>query len=537
MTDPKSIAQNQPNHASSGELSESRGIFRSARLISLLTLLSRLLGAVRDTLAAHVFGAGFIWDAFLIAWLVPNLFRRILGEGALSGAFIPVYNETIEKKSREDANHLASNVLTLTAIVLLILVIVGVGIFTALQIQAVSGSKAQLIYRLAAILIPYMFFICLTAVLTGILHSHKSFFIPAAAPIVLNVLWIGALLSVWGFKNDSGWGVITVISFCIVGGGMVQFGMQLPVLKRCGFHYTYRATLKDPNTRKVLHKMAPVALGLGMVQFNTLSDSIIAELFVQGDGAVSILYYGNRLMQFPLALIGIAMAVAAFPTLSKLSAKNENKKMAAALIDSCRVTFFFALPASVGIVLLREPLISLLFGHGAFQSGGEENVMRCSMVLAMYGIGIWAYCLSQVLIRAFYAIGDSITPFRLSVWMVIFNLGLNLLFVRWMREAGLALATSTTGILYMVLLMILLHRRLQLRLPTGFWNNVMRVCAASAMMGLACYGTYQWSGTLADPASLHGKLVLLFLPFSVGLAVYFLMAWIVKLDELKTLHR
>ncbi|MFC1588278.1 murein biosynthesis integral membrane protein MurJ [Planctomycetota bacterium] len=516
-------------------------VAHSARIIALATLSSRLLGAVRDVLTAYYFGAGMLVDAFVIAFVIPNLFRRLLGEGALSSAFLPVYADYVENRSRREADRMASNIFCIVGLVLLVLVFCGYCSSIIFDATAEDGSRRQLISRLLMVLLPYMFFICLTAVCQAVLNTHKHFLAPALAPLVLNVFWIAGLLLAGRVQGEvAGWQRIFIVAGTILIGGIVQLTMQFPVLRKYKFKFTFHFDFKDEGFRRILTTMLPIVVGIGVLQINSVLDNVIALKLVPGDGPVSYLYYANRLLQFPLSIIGMAMAVAAFPTFSRHFARKEWDALHREILKALRVTFFLAFPATVGLVIIRVPLIHLLFGHGEFASGGGETVMRASRVVLFYAIGVWAHCLVQVLMRVFYGIGDAKTPFRIAGYMVAFNLCLNLLLIPHFQEAGLALATSVSGILMLLLLCWRLRSKIRISYTPSFWLAIMKSVLSGVLMGTACIAVIHGIGDtrldtlLQTPAGQAIAVAAVFVP---AVLVYGLCSLLWQRDELSAVLR
>ncbi|MBI2921289.1 MAG: murein biosynthesis integral membrane protein MurJ [Planctomycetes bacterium] len=458
------------------------GIVSAARIVSACILLSRILGLVRDVLLAGLFGGGWVNDAFVLATLVPNLFRRFFGEGALTAAFIPTYADAIANKPRADADRFARSLMTMLA--LFLGVVSGLGIAACAGLKpAFADPKARLVCDLLVLLLPYMPLICLVALVTGILNVHRHFLLPALASSVLNLFEIAAFFAVGLFASTQG-GQAAVIAASITLAGLGQLVLQIPALR--AHKVPFAPLMKwEPDVKRVLGGMAPMALGIAVIQINVLVDNAIAEAMIPGDGAVSALYYANRLFNFPLALIGIAIAQAAFPEFADAFARGKKADLAASLARACRMVLFLAVPASVGLAILAAPIIRLIFEHGSF---GAEQTARTSAVLAFYGAGVWAACLQHVVVRAFYAARDARTPAWAGGATVLANAALNVALVGRFREAGLALATSITATGQLLFLAFVLRGRV----PEVRWAPVARFAAAiavlAAAMGGACWG-------------------------------------------------
>jgi putative peptidoglycan lipid II flippase len=464
------------------------GFLRSATVVSASTLVSRILGMVRDIICASLLGAGPVWDAFVVAWRIPNLFRRLLGEGALSSAFIPVFLGEKEKAGLPAALRFFGNVLGALSLLLAVITVLGVA-FTVLVPgtwfgDGAEADKAQLALDLLRILFPYMFLINLMALFMAVLNSLGHFFAPAIAPALLNVFWIAGALLAPVVAEEAGDQVQIVALFILVG-GVAQFAVQLPVLRRFKVPLRPHISFRDPALRRLLFLMFPMVLGLAPMQVNILLDTLIAEACVPGDGANSYLFYGNRLMQFPLALVGIAMAVVVFPVFSAHAKAGRREELGQTLSEALRTTFFLALPAAAGLFVLASPLIALIYEHGVFRF--DPDTPATARVLRMYALGVPAVCGLQVLTRLFYSLEEVKTPVRVGAAMVMVNLVLNLILVFPLRESGLALATSLSATLNLVILGFLAHRRLGIRGLRRVSLSFLRSLIFTLLMGGAVF--------------------------------------------------
>jgi len=484
-----------------------RGIAGPARVVAACTLASRVLGMVRDVLCAGFFGQSAAWDAYVIAFVVPNLFRRLFGEGALTAAFVPVFVGRLKTRDRASARRLLRSLSSVLSLVLLSLVLFGI-LLTYLLPTVSSAEKLDLTCRYLRGMLPYLFLVCLTAVLGGALNGAGHFFAPAFSPVLLNGAWIAALLLVAPEVEVLVWSTLV--------GGALQLLLQVPPLLRRGLNPLPRYDPEEKGVREVAALFAPAVFGLALVQVNELVDNLVAELFVPGDGDVSALYYGNRLMQFPLAVIGTALATAVFPRLSEDAARRDPEGFADSLRRALRSALFVAVPATVGLCVLAVPTIQLLFERGKFLPADTE---RTKWVLLFFSLGIAAYSANQILARAFYARKDTRTPVRISASMVFANLAFNLLLVGPLREAGLALSTAATG----TATSFLLYRRLKCEVPEVRFDLVpilSRFLLLAGAMAAAVLGA-----DAALPAVGHGDTIPEALRLAglvaVGAAVYF----------------
>lgn len=496
-----------------------RSFVGHARTIGFFTLLSRILGMVRDILCSHFFGAGLLWDAFAIAYRVPNLFRRLFGEGALTAAFIPAFVSRWDSGRAEEARGLFNRLVTLLGVLLLALVAVGIGITFLLPLFW-RDPKTVLFSELLRILLPYLFLICLTAILAATLQSLRHFAMPAFAPLLLNVVWIGALFLSAG-RN------IHLVAIAIVVGGILQLLAMVPPLRARGIRYRPQVRI-DVGVREVRSSFLPVVFGLALVQINELVDSVIAELCVPGDGAVSALYYGNQLTQLPLSLIGVSIATAVFPT---LSSPKENR--AAVFQKALRAIFYVSIPATVGMVVFAREIVALLFEHGAF-----DATDRTAWVLRLYGAGLWCYCANQVQARAFYAVQETRTPVRVSASMVLLNLALNLTLVWPFREAGIAAGTAISGLGSF----LILHRLLRKRFPDIRFGPAIRTFAlstlAAGMMGASAWALHRWVLIPFFPGTtILRESVRLLIPIGFAAGLYYAITRLFGMGEAREILR
>jgi len=489
---------------------------RSAGVVSACTLLSRILGFVRDMLCARYFGASELWDAFSVAFRTPNLFRRLFGEGALTAAFLPAFVERVDGGKPEDARALLDRLVMALSIFLSLLAAAGIAITYVLP----KDPKTALMAPLLRIMLPYLPLICVAAILSAALNGMRRYFAPAFAPVLVNVVLIAALLPIWRDIHTQAWAVTI--------GGVVTFLFLIPPLALRGMAPRPRTDFNDPGFRDVLKKSLPLILGLAPVQINEFVGSLIAQYLIPGHGAVSALYYGNQLTQLPLALIGTAVATVVFPLFA--SPKEDFKDV---FQRSLRFVLFLSVPASIGLIVLARPIVSLLFQRGEFDVAATD---RTTWVTAYYSAGLWCYCANQIQVRAFYARKDTLTPVKVSAAMVLLNLSLTLALVKPLGERGISIANSVTGFASFLVLNTLLRKsQPDLSLKPVF-TGFLKSFAAGALMGGAAWGVYRlMGGGLGD--TIARKLALAFVPIAAGMAVYLLLARILGMDEARMLRR
>ncbi len=513
----------------------SYGLFRKVSLIGVLTTVSRVLGVIRDSACAAYFGAGMVWDAFSFAFRVPNLFRKLFGEGALRAAFIPVLSDYQANKGREEARRLAGTVFCGLGLVLLALLLLGETFVLLAPYLTEVSTRWRLTLALTAIILPYMLFVCMTAFVASVLHSLKHFAAPALAPVVMNICWIAAVLVFAPLVSVDPTGQILVVSVGIVAAGVLQLVLQLGVLRKLGFRWIFGLRLRHPGLRKIAASMLPMLAGLAAFQLNVLLDGVIAITLSAPEGtesfralgmnirypmtvgANSVLYYGSRLMQFPLGVFGIALATALFPRLSDRAAAEDWEGFRGSFSRALAGVAFIGIPAAVGLAVVGRPVIDLLFERGAFTA---EMGGRTAAVLLAYCGGVWAFCAYHVLTRTYYSADYMAIPAKMAGAAVVINLLLNLTLIWWWGEAGLAAATSITFISQTGILYLVLPSHLRLRdhslLGSTLWKSVI---ATVVMAGVT-------SGVLSllPPAPAADRLGLKVLrvgaPVAAGAATY-----------------
>ena len=507
---------------------------QSAFLIGVCTLISRILGMARDILGSHFFGAGMLWDSFLIAWRIPNLFRRLFGEGALTAAFVPTFVRLVESGRRAEAFTLLNRLLTVLMLFLGGVTIAGIGLTFVLPLFW-PDEKMRLIMDLLRILLPYVPLVCAGAILGAALNGLFRFFAPAFAPIILNLTWIAVLpLLVLKFEPESS---IVYLAIAVVAGGVLQLlSMAIP-LAREGARYRFDWAPRDESLRDIGRIFLPTTFGLALVQINEVVDQLIAEIFVPGHGAVSALYYANLFTQFPLSLVGTSLATAILPGLSSAVARDDKAEFGALFRRGLSGAMYLGLPASVGLILFGTDIVAVIFQHGRFTA---DDTARAGLCASYFGMGLWCYCINQVQVRAFHAHKDTRTPVNVSAWMVAFNLALNLALVGPMREAGLALATSITGLASFLILNRILRKRHPELDFAPLRIDFARSLVAAAVMGAAAWAALRWLGPLLPAlgrTTLGTRALPLGLAIAVAMAVYFGLTRLMGMRDAITLLR
>ncbi len=521
--------------------------FSGLRVVSFCTLLSRVLGMVRDVGMAMLFGNSVVMDAFSIAFRIPNLARRLFGEGALTAAFLPAFLREKETQGIDSAWRLASAVLAVLAITLAAGVIVTELFLWGLLQWGSSHPETVFLIKLIAIMLPYLVLICLAAQVSAVLHGLNHFTLPALLPIILNIFWIAAIwLLAPQFASQSMQAI--VISATIVGAGLLQFLAPLPQLYSLGFRFDKKWRFAQQQMKEMTTAMLPVIVGLSMTQLNTLADSLIAWSFSRPEwvteqtatsffsrypleaGTASALYFGQRLYQFPLGMIGVALGTVLFPLLSRHAQQKNFDAFRNDLGLGLRLNFVVGIPASLGLMILAEPITRLLFQRGNFN---QQDVLQTATIIRAYASAVWAYCTLLLLHRGFYALEDRITPLKIGLGGVVLNLLLNFTFIWHGGGAGLAWATAFTAMAQT----IVCTWYLVLKIGGLNWKEISKTffksLLATILMGAACYATL----FLVTDSEMEfaPQWVQVFLPIIVAIGVYLTAAKLLGLQELELL--
>ncbi len=450
---------------------ESKNIARNSVVIAGATLLSRCFGFLRDVVMAFTLGAGYMADAFFVAFRIPNLFRRLFGEGSLTMAFIPVFTKIREEQGEAAAQAMARSAL-LWLVLLLVCITVLAEIFAGGIVHVVAPGFSenpelmQATVLFLRICFPYVLLISAVALCMGILNASGQFFAPALAPVMLNISLISAAL----IGYFLGLSVAECIAWGVLAGGVLQWQLQQPYLRKQGFSWRGAWSWRDAGVRRMAVLMLPTVFGAAVYQLNIVLGTLLASFLPEG--SVSYLYYADRLLQFPLGVFGIAVSTAALPSLSSLAACGEKKQFACTLRSSLGLSLFIALPASAGLAALAEPIIALLFGRGAFT---PEAVSSTAKALLAYSAGLPFIAVSRPLVAAFYAMQDTRRPVLIASCCLVVNIALGLLLMNSLLHIGLALAVSISSACNALLLWFgftRLHTDQKL-LPTSFIKSVL----------------------------------------------------------------
>ncbi|MBP7275976.1 MAG: murein biosynthesis integral membrane protein MurJ [Kiritimatiellae bacterium] len=499
------------------------------------TGISRGMGMFRDVLMAGIFGTSTAMSAFVTAFRMPNLFRALFGEGALSAAFIPVFVETREKQGQDAAWSMARKIFTLIGTVLFALAIVGsAGSWIVAQWGGL-GAQGRMIAMLLAIMLPYLFFICIAAVGSGLLNSLGHFFIPAATPWILNAIIIIALLWVCPSMGAAPESQVYGVAWAVVVAGLVQAWVQFPPLRVRGFRWRWDGGWRDERVLRVARLMGPVALARAVTQVNVLVDSWLAVWIAAW--APAALFYSERLIYLPLGIFATALSTVLLPLFSGHAARGDHAALRGAVSDGLRWLMFLMVPAAIGLAVLGEPICQLLFERREFTA---QSTLLTVRALRVYAPGMIVFSLGKVFVPAFYALQDPKTPVRVGIATVVMNIGMSVLFMltwplEW-KHAGIAAATVISEAINGIWMSLLVHRRLGSIGWGRIGESVARTCLASAGMAAAAWKVNMEASHLA--ARVSSSLFLQRLSgvaagIAAGIGVYLLMSWILRSPELR----
>jgi putative peptidoglycan lipid II flippase len=521
-----------------------------SRLVSAVTLISRFSGLARDMLLAGWLGNNWIQDRFNYGFRIPNLFRNLLGEGALSAAFVPILSEKLNSPDRTGAYKLFSVVATVLAAILILL--------TALIVLLIAGiflwkrhSPDQALFLglgLTAVMVPYMIFVCLVALFSALLNCLDRFGLPAFMSVVLNLFQIAALIvaptalkSVWPEAQQQ----IYAVAISVVLAGVVQLWMMIRAARRVGVTWHFHLDLRHPDLRRMAMTAGPIFIGLSILQFGTwLDDQIILSLsstldeksfsvlgrtidYPLMEGALSAVNQARRLYQFPLGVLAVSLATVAFPMFSRLAAQKDYAALSGSITHALRLAIFEALPSTVGLIVLAPLIVRVIFERGRFT---PEDTVQTAHVLRFYCLGLWAYCSQQIVLRAFYSLSDTMTPLKIMAKTITLAIVMNvaLLWLPGLRAGVFGLSTSVMVSLNVIILGVILSRRIATLDVRSVVVSAVRSGAAAAVMGAAAWLA---AGYLPIP----NKYLLLLVVIVIAGTVFLLACWVLRIPEAKEL--
>ena len=495
-------------------------LLRALATVSGMTLLSRILGFVRDFVIARAFGAGLATDAFFVAFKLPNLLRRMFAEGAFSQAFVPILGEYKNKRGDTETLTLIEHVASLLTLALFAITALGIAaapvlVWISAPGYAADPGKFELTVTLTRITFPYILFMSLVALSGGILNTWSRFALPAFTPVLLNITFIGmALLAAPYFEPP-----VLVLAWSVFIGGLLQLAIQFPALKKIAMlprpSLNWRAAWADPGVRRILTLMGPALIGVSVSQISLLINTVFASFLKTG--SVSWLYYADRLMEFPSGMLGAALGTILLPSLSRYHAR-ENPVEYSKLLDwGLRLTLLLAAPAALALAILAVPLIATLFFQGAFT---VDDVFRTREALVAYAVGLTGLILVKVLAPGFYARQNVRTPVKIALISLLATQAMNLAFIGWLQHAGLALSIGLAACLNAALLYRGLRQQGIFMPQPGWPAFIVKLSLAMAVMGLALwFGMGKESDWLQS--GLLGRTMHLSWLVPFGIAAYF----------------
>ena len=525
--EPGAIASGAPSIGTGSGQSES--VVRSAGVVSIAVLMSRVTGLLRESLMARLFGAGLIYDAFMLGFRIPNLTRDLFAEGALSSAFVPTFTEYLTNRGKDAAARLVN--LVATALILVVGAVCVLGVIFAPQLvhlmapgYAAVPGKFELAVRMTRIMFPFLLLVALAAQAMGVLNASNKFGVPAMASTFFNIgsVGFGVVLGIWLGPSLH----LTRIEGMAVGvvlGGALQLVWQLPSLYRLGFHFRVAFDWKHPGLVRIFRLMVPAILGNAAVQINVMVNTNLASSIVDPvrgmDGPVSWLSYAFRFMQLPLGLFGVAMASATLPSISRSAAAGNMDEFRRTLSKSLGMVFLLTLPSSVGLAVLGKSIIGAIYQGGRFQL---YDTHQTAVALSCYAIGLAGYAALKVLNPAFYALGDARTPMLVSLGSIVVNFATaeTMIRVAGLGHAGLALSTSAVALFGFFLLFEILRRRIGgvhgRELASGIGKVLIASLVMAGITALSSQGVERWLGV-----SQLARLADLAISLPIGLAVFY----------------
>lgn len=532
------------------QLKRSASVARSAGVVSIAVMSSRVLGLVREMVFAYFFGASrsIANDAYVIAFRIPNLLRDLFAEGALSSAFVTVFSDYLVTKDEKEAFRLSNLVATTLIVVLGILVVLGI-IFAPQVVSVIAHgfegdqAKFDLTVRLTRIMMPFILLIALAAQAMGVLNARDRFGVPAMASTFFNIGSLIGGLATAAFLTDPTFahpirsivekpteGIIGMACGVLIG-GFFQYAFQWPSLRRAGFRYRPMLSFSDPGVRRIFSLMGPAVIGAAAVQVNVLVNSNFASGIPTetGSGPVSWLNYSFRLMQFPIGVFGVAIATATLPSISRSAALKDVSEFRHTLASSIRLAFLLTIPSAVGLIVLGRPIIALIYERGHF---GPADTQRTASALAFYAIGLAGYSALRILAPAFYALNDARTPMMISLLSMATNFVMNWMLVGVLQERGLALSTSTVALMNFVLLYAIMRRRIHGVEGVTTATAIGKILSASAVMGLGCWLI---SGAIAKAAGsgFAARLANVVVSVLIGAAIFYVAASLLRVEEIR----
>jgi len=515
-------------------LTDKKQILKSASIITLVTLVSRVLGYVRDQRIALLLGTTPAADAYVLAYRIPNLFRRLVAEGSMTASFIPVFTGYMRERTKEEVWEFANRLFWTLAVVAAVITILGM-VFSPSVVHLFAGKNiagAQAV-ELNRIIFPYLFFIALAALAMGILNCFDIFGLPAATPVFLNVATIFFSVGIVyrHFKDPA-----TALAVGVLVGGVLQFLIQVPLLVQKGMKFNFGISFSHPAIRDVARLMVPRLFGIGIGQINLLIDTRFATASMMPEGSLAALYLADRVMELVLGGYAIAVATAILPMMSHQAAANDYGALKKTLAFSVRIVAFITVPAALGLMILREPIIRVLFQHGQFVAASTRLTARA---LLYYSIGLPALASVKLIVPAFYSARDTKTPVIVAFISMVMNIVLNIVFLQFffkrVQNGGPALATALACFFDFFALFIIFRLRYGSMGTLDILRSFSKISLCAGIMGVAC-----WLGARYTEFTIHSSFLIQLLVFA-GLilgatALYLALAWIFRCHEIQEVY-
>ncbi|RJP86612.1 MAG: murein biosynthesis integral membrane protein MurJ [Desulfobacteraceae bacterium] len=505
---------------------ENKRFTKAAGVVGLYTLLSRILGFIRDMVIAWFFGAGMLSDAFFVAFRLPNLFRRLFGEGSLTIAFIPVFSAHMAAHGKEEAFDLARSALRMLSMILVLIVIIGIiaapGIVRIIA-PGFHGVQFSLTVTLTQVMFPYVFLICLVALCMGILNAMGHFAAPALAPVLLNLSIIISVLFLSPHLPEP----VLGLAIGVLIGGVLQLGLQVPFMMQKGFYFWHPAKIYHPALKRIGSMMIPSVFGAAVYQISILIGTLLASFLPEG--SVSYLYYADRVVQFPLGVFAVSMSVAVLPSLSRQAADGNMADLKDTFAYAVKMIFFITAPASIGLMALRQPIVNLLFQRGAFDAA---SAAMTADALLCFSIGLCAFSAVRIVVSIFYALGDAQTPVKIAIISILANIIAGITLMGPLGHSGLALATSLSSFLNVGLLTLALRKKLGGFGGKKIVESVLKSVICSFVMGSCLWTLAELMPATGAPSSFQSLLIVA-TGIGSGIFIYCLSAYFLKSRELK----
>jgi len=513
-------------------ITHKRQILKSASIITIITLVSRILGYVRDERLTLLLGTTGIADSFVLAYRIPNILRRLVGEGSMTASFIPVFTDYMRNRSKEETWAFANRLFWTFCVILAALTVLGV-IFSPLFVRFFSmfgknQVQVEAIY-LNRLMFPYILFIGMAAMAMAILNCFHVFGLPAATPILLNISFIVfSAAIVWRHFSSPA----AALAVGVLVGGIFQFFLQVPQLVKRGMNFQFSVSFSDPGVRRVARLMVPGFIGIGIAQINLLVDTIFANAKVMPEGSLVSLYVADRVTELVLGGYAIAVATAILPMMSHQASAGDYEGMKKTFLFSLRIVSFITIPAAVGLVILREPIVQVLFQHGRFVA---ESTRLTARALLYYSMGLPAFAAVKLIVPAFYSTQDTRTPVRVAVFSMIANIALNFIFLFYffakLKNGGPALASALAGYFNVFALFVIFRLRFGRLGTREIATSLSKIAVCATAMGVFCWGALRYSQFDSIERFLPRLLVFIALIGSATL-IYLGIAWALGCDEI-----